>query len=96
MRSRQGAADDEAEVAWPGTGNQTGVGAGHQRINDRCRVLAALRHRPAEHLTHTGRVDPGVDRALMEGVQEHPVRAARPASRPEVRSGMGTTLGPAD
>ena len=71
MRSRQGAADDEAEVAWPGAGNQTGVGAGHQRINDRCRVLAALRHRPAEHLTHTGRVDPDVDRALMEGVQEH-------------------------
>jgi hypothetical protein len=86
QRRGQRTAGDESEVTWSGAGDQTGVGAGHQRIDDRSRVFALLRHRPAQRFTHLGRVDAGGHRALIKGVEER-VCVLRGAG--ETRSAIG-------
>ena len=66
----QCASDHKAEVAWACAGNETGVGAGHQRVDDSSRVLAVLRQRSTERSSYVGSVYPGGHRSVIESAEE--------------------------
>ncbi len=62
-RRGQAAADDEPEIAWPGTADQARVGRGRQLLDDSRRIGRTLGQRPAER---------GPERAQVHGPRDRP------------------------
>ena len=89
QRGGQCAADHEAEVARACGGDQAGLGAGHQRVDDGCR---GLRRAPADGPPSASRTPAASTRAAT-GRSSRPPRNSRACcaavDRPAVRSRMG-------